>query len=56
MKYKFEATQTIYKYFELEARNKEEALHKADQMLGEGAIYFDDEPYSKIECNINSIE
>lgn len=56
MKYKFEATQTIYKYFEVEAENKNDALDKAEIMLCEGAIHFDDEPYSNIECNIKSIE
>lgn len=56
MKYKFEATQTITKYIELEAESKEDALEKADEMLGEGAIHFDDEPYLKVECNIKPID
>lgn len=55
MKYKFEATQTIYKYYEVEAKSKEEALDKANQMLEEGEIHFDDEPYLKMECNVKPI-
>ena len=55
MKYKFEATQTIYKYFDVDADSEDEALDKANQMLNNGEVYFDDEPYSKIECNIKPI-
>lgn len=55
MKYQFEATQTIYKYFEVEAGSEEEALNSAHQMLVEGEIHFDDVPYLKIECNIKPI-
>lgn len=56
MPYKFEATQTIFKYIEVEAESKEEALEKADELLGEGGIHFDDEPYLKVECNIKPID
>lgn len=55
MKYKFEVTQTIYKYIEVEASDESEAYSKVDEMLGEGEIHFNDEPYQKIECNIKHI-
>ena len=56
MKYKFEATQTIFKYIELEADSKEDALEKANELLCEVAIRFDDESYLKVECNIKHIK
>lgn len=56
MKYKFEATQTIFKYIEVEAESNEEALEKADELLGEGEIHFDEEPFLKVECNIKPID
>lgn len=52
MTFKFDVTQTIHKYLEVEAESKEEALDKADEMLGEGLIRFDDEPYLEVECNL----
>lgn len=55
MKYKFEVTQTIYKYIEVEASDESEAYGKVDKMLGEGVIHFDNEPYLKVECNIKAI-
>jgi len=55
MKYKFEVTQTIYKYIEVEAADESEAYGKVDKMLGEGDIHFDNEPYLKVECNIQAI-
>lgn len=55
MKYKFEATQTIFKYIEVEADNKEVAMDKANEMLCDGAICFDDEPYLRVECNIKEV-
>ena len=51
MKYKFEVTQTIYKYIEVEATDENEAYGKVDKMLGEGEIRFDDEPFLKMDCN-----
>ena len=51
MKYKFEVTQTIYKYIEVEACDENEASSMVEKMLGEGEIRFDDEPFQKTECN-----
>ena len=51
MKYKFEVTQTIYKYIEVEASDESDASGMVDKMLGEGEIRFDDEPFLKTECN-----
>lgn len=53
MKYKIQAIQTIYKYFEVEGDNKDDALAMAQTMAEEGAVRFDDEPYSKMEIDIN---
>ena len=55
MKYTFEVTQTIYKYVGIEAENESDALNKANQMLEEGEIRFDDEKYLKMECNLTPI-
>ena len=56
MKYKFEVTQTIYKYIEVESDNKEDAMDKVSEMLGDGEIHFDDEEFLKMECNFDLIE
>ena len=55
MRYKFEVTQTIYKYIEVEAIDEDEAYDKVNKMHGEGEIHFDDEPYLKTECIIKRI-
>jgi len=51
MKYRFEVTQTIYKYVDIEAHDEDEAYEKIEEMVGEGEIHFDDEPFLKLECN-----
>ena len=56
MKYKFKASQTIYKIVEIEAVNEEKAYEKAQRMLDEGEIHFDDEPWLEMEVNIRRIE
>lgn len=56
MKYKFKASQTIYKIVEIEAANEEKAYEKAQRMLDEGEIHFDDEPWLEMEVNIKRIE
>lgn len=55
MKYKLQATQTIYKFFEVEADSEGDALEKAQEMEVEGIIRFDDEPFMKMEVNIDLI-
>ena len=55
MKYRFEVTQTIYKYVDVEATNEQEAYETVDKMLFDGKIRFDDEQYLKTECNIKPI-
>ena len=56
MKFKFKASQTIYKIMEIEAANKDEAEEKAQEMLEEGEIRFDNEPWMEMEANIWRIE
>ena len=56
MVYKFEVTQTIFKNIEVEADSKEAAMDKANEMLCDGTIRFDDEPYLKVECNIKAVD
>ena len=52
MKYKIQAKQTIYKYFEIDADNSGDALEKAQDMLCEGDVRFDDEPFMKMEVDM----
>lgn len=52
MKYQIKATQTIYKYFPVEADSRDEALEKAQTMAEEGVIRFDDEPFLNIDVQI----
>ncbi|MBQ9439897.1 MAG: hypothetical protein IJU35_04830 [Paludibacteraceae bacterium] len=56
MKYKFKATQTIYKYVTIDAADEESAFEQAEDMLADGDIRFDDEPYLDIECDINMVK
>lgn len=55
MKYKFRASQTIYKNVEIEAANEDEAYDMAQQMLEKGEIHFDDEPWLEMDANIKRI-
>jgi len=52
MKYKIQATQTIYKYIEVEAVSESDALEKAQTMIADGEIHFDDEPFLKMEVDV----
>ena len=56
MKYTIKATQTIYKFIEVEADSKSDAFEKAQEMEEEGLIRFDDEPFMKMEVNIDVLE
>ena len=56
MKYTIQAKQTIYKFIEVEAGSKSEAFEKAQEMEEEGLIRFDDEPFMKMEVNIDVFE
>ena len=56
MKYKFKASQTIYKIVEIEASSEDEAQEKIEQLLGEGEVRFDDEPWLDMEVNFSRIE
>jgi hypothetical protein len=53
MNYQIKATQTITKYFAIEAESEGEALEVAQAMAEEGGIQFDDEPFLKMEVAIN---
>lgn len=55
MKYKFNATQTIVKQIDIEADNEDTATEIAQEMLENGEIRFDDEPYLPMECKIDLI-
>lgn len=55
MKYRFEVTQTIFKYIDIEAQDEDEAYEAIEKMVGEGEIHFDDEPFLKMECNYTQI-
>lgn len=52
MKYTIQAKQTIYKFIEVEASSKSEAFEKAQAMEEEGKIRFDNDPFMKMEINI----
>lgn len=56
MKYRFKASQTTYKVVEIEAMNEDEAYEKAQQMLEEGEIRFDDEPWLGMDVQINRLK
>ena len=53
MKYKFKASQTIYKVVEIEAANEDKAYEKAQRLLEEGEIRFDDEPWLEMDVQLN---
>lgn len=53
MKYTIQATQTVYKFIEVEADSKSDALKKVQAMEEEGKIRFDDEAFLKMEVNID---
>lgn len=55
MKYTFKVSQTIYKIIEIEASTEEKATENAQQMLEEGEIHFDDEPWLEMENSIKRI-
>ena len=51
MKFRFEVTQTIFKYLEIEAKDKDEAYDRIEEMVGAGEVHFDDEEFLKMECD-----
>lgn len=55
MEYKIQATQTIYKYFTVEADNEDDASEIAQDRVAEGEIRFDDEPFLKVETNVKVV-
>ena len=56
MNYKFRVSQTIHKIVEVEARNESEAYEKMDELLEEGKIRFDDEPWLDMEVNFSRLK
>ena len=56
MTYKFRVSQTIHKIVEVEAQNESEVYEKMDEMLEEGKIRFDDEPWLDMEVNYSRLE
>lgn len=55
MKYTYKASQTIFKIIEIEAYDEGKADEIAQQMLEEGEIHFDDEPWLEMETSIKRI-
>lgn len=55
MKYKFRVSQTIYKQVEIEANDADEASDRIGEMIGDGDIHFDDEPFLQMECDYTLI-
>lgn len=56
MNYKFKISQTLHKTIEIEAQDENAAYEKMDEMLSEGEIRFDDEPWLDMEVNYSRIE
>lgn len=55
MKYKFKASQTLYKIVEIEASSEDKSYEKARHLLEEGEIRFDNEPWLEMDANIKRI-
>lgn len=49
------ATQTIVKYFFVDADNEDIALEKAQTMAEEGEIYFDNDSFLEMELNVDIV-
>lgn len=56
MSYKFKISQTVHKIVDIEAQDENEAYEKMDEMLNEGEIRFDNEPWLDVEVNYTRIE
>lgn len=56
MNFKFKISQTLHKTLEIEAQDENEAYEKMDEMLNEGEIRFDNEPWLDVEVNYTRIE
>jgi len=56
MNFKFKISQTLHKTIEIEAQDENAAYEKMDEMLSEGEIRFDDEPWLDMEVNYSRIE
>lgn len=54
MEYKIQATQTIHKYFTVEAENEAEALEIAQNKVAEGEIRFDEKLFLDMEMSVVS--
>lgn len=54
MKYLVEVTVTEYKVIEVEANNADEAHYKADQMLCDGMVVFDNAEYADVNIQVQS--
>ena len=56
MNFKFKISQTLHKTLEIEAQDENEAYEKMDELLNEGEIRFDNEPWLDVEVNYTRIE
>lgn len=55
MKYQVKVTQTISKFFSVEADDEHDAFEKAQAMVEEGEIRFDDEPFLRMDMNVEIV-
>lgn len=55
MKYTFKAYRTTYKIITVEAEDESMAGEMAQQMLEEGEVRFDDEPWLTMKAGINPV-
>lgn len=56
MNFKFKISQTHHKTIEIEAQDENVAYEKMDEMLNEGEIRFDNEPWLDMEVNYCRLE
>lgn len=56
MKYEVKATQTISKYFSIDAESESDAHEKAQAMAEEGEIPFDDEQYMHLDVQVEVLK
>ena len=56
MQYLYEASQTIHKIVEIEAKSEDEAFEEGQRRLEEGEIRFDDGPWMDMEVNYSRLE
>lgn len=56
MKYEIKATQIICKYIYVDAQSESDAFEKAQKMVEDNEIHFDDEPYLNMDIQIEVLK